>query len=132
MLTWTLTIVTLLSVNQVAQVPSEPTVQKLFEAGQYAGLLERVAATEAPGPEAIYLAGHAARRLTPPDQEQARNWFARLGGEETDYWTFVGRSANATPGEAAPAPVAPRGSVKPWTTQRWATVACSGSIRYAA
>jgi len=103
MLTWTLTLVTALAVGQSAQAPTEPTIQKLFEAGRYAMLLERVAAFEAPGPEALYLAGHAARRLSPPDEEQARNWFARLGGDETDYWTFIGRSANATTGEEAAA-----------------------------
>lgn len=78
-----------------AQAPQEPTIQQLFEAGQYAPLLERVAASEAPAPEDIYLAGQAARRLDPPDKVQARNWFIRLGGEETDYWTFIGRSAIA-------------------------------------
>ncbi|HUX17390.1 MAG TPA: tetratricopeptide repeat protein [Phycisphaerae bacterium] len=78
-----------------AQMPQEPTIQQLYEAGQYAPLLERVAADEAPAPEDIYLSGQASRRLDPPDKVQARNWFVRLGGEETDYWTFIGRSANA-------------------------------------
>lgn len=94
------------------QTPDEPTIQQLFESGQYAPLLERVAAAEMPSPEDLYLAGQASRRLDPPDEVQARNWFIRLGGEETDYWTFIGRSAIAmlgsTPAEGAEeAPVAP-------------------------
>ena len=79
----------------LSQAPQEPTIQKLYEAGQYAPLLERVAATEDPAREDVYLAGQASRRLDPPDEVQARNWFARLGGEDTDFWTFVGRSAIA-------------------------------------
>jgi len=96
-----------------AQVPQEPTIQQLYEAGQYAPLLERVAAAEMPSPEDIYLAGQASRRLDPPDEVQARNWFIRLGGEETNYWTFIGRSAiallgaGAVPTEPDAAPVQP-------------------------
>lgn len=95
------------------QAPQEPTIQQLFEAGQYAPLLGRVAAMEEPSAENLYLAGQASRRLDPPDEVQARNWFIRLGGDETDYWTFIGRSAMAMLGAAAPAgepdsaPVAP-------------------------
>ncbi len=88
----------------LAQAPQEPTIQQLFEAGQYAPLLERVAASEAPPPEDIYLAGQASRRLDPPDKVQARNWFIRLGGEETDHWTFIGRSANALLGGVSEEP----------------------------
>ena len=96
-----------------AQAPQEPTIQQLYESGQYAPLLERVAAMETPPPEDIYLAGQASRRLDPPDEVQARNWFIRLGGEETDYWTFIGRSAialvgvGATPAEPDIVPVEP-------------------------
>jgi len=95
------------------QAPQEPTIQQLFEAGQYAPLLARVAAMEAPAAEDIYLAGQASRRLDPPDEVQARNWFIRLGGQEDNYWTFIGRSAMAMLGGDAPAdqpdavPVAP-------------------------
>jgi tetratricopeptide (TPR) repeat protein len=88
-------LVAALALGQSAQVPQEPSIQTLFEAGKYAPLLARVAAMEAPPPEAIYLAGQAARRLDPPDEEQARNWFARLAGDDESFWTFVGRSATA-------------------------------------
>jgi len=87
-----------------AQVPEEPSIQKLFEAGHYGPLLDRVAASEAPAPEDIYLAGQASRRLDPPDQVQARNWFNRLGGDDADFWTFIGRSANALLGGAVAEP----------------------------
>ena len=49
-----------------AQVPEEPSIQKLFEAGHYGPLLDRVAASEAPAPEGIYLAGQALRPLHSP------------------------------------------------------------------
>ena len=88
----------------LSQAPQEPTIQKLYEAGQYAPLLERVAATADPAPEDVYLAGQASRRLDPPDEVQARNWFARLGGEDTDFWTFIGRSAIALLGGAPAEP----------------------------
>ncbi len=78
-----------------AQEPPPPTIQSLFESGQYAQLIDRVHAEEAPSPQDLYLAGQSARKLDPPDVEQARNWFSRLGGKDTDAWTFVGRSATA-------------------------------------
>jgi tetratricopeptide (TPR) repeat protein len=89
--------------------PQEPTVQQLFEAGQYQPLLDRVSQEEAPSPADLYLAGLSARKLpAPPEnepdqpdtrEEQARTWFGKLGSEgedaEQDPWTFVRRSALA-------------------------------------
>jgi tetratricopeptide (TPR) repeat protein len=77
-----------------AQAPTA-TIQSLFESGQYGPLLQRVNAEPAPPPQDLYLAGQSARKLDPPDDEQARNWLGRLGGADTDAWTFVGRSAVA-------------------------------------
>ena len=84
-----------LAFAQPAQEPP-PTIQSLFESGQYGPLVERVQAEESPSPQDLYLAGQSARKLDPPDDEQARNWLGRLGGEDTNAWTFVGRSAVAT------------------------------------
>ena len=83
-----------LAFAQPAQEPP-PTIQSLFESGQYGQLIERVHAEESPSPQDLYLAGQSARKLDPPDDVQARNWLGRLGGEDTDAWTFVGRSAVA-------------------------------------
>ncbi len=84
-----------LAFAQPAQEPP-PSIQSLFESGQYGQLIERVHTQEAPAPQDIYLAGQSARRLDPPDDLQARNWFKRLGGKDTDAWTFIGRSATDT------------------------------------
>ena len=77
-----------------AQAPP-PTLQSLFESGQYGQLLGRVNAEKTPSPQDLYLAGQSARKLDPPDDVQALNWLGRLGGADTDAWTFVGRSAAA-------------------------------------
>lgn len=74
--------------------PDSP-VQRHFEAGQYAELLELVATIETPSPVDRYLAGQSALRLKPQDVEQARMWFRQLGMDEADPWTWVGRSAVA-------------------------------------
>jgi tetratricopeptide (TPR) repeat protein len=90
----------------LAAPPQPPSVQNLFESGQYAQVLERVRAADAPTPQQLYLAGQSALKLTPPDDGQARTWFGRLGGAETDAWTFVGRSAVAVVGDDAAKAVA--------------------------
>jgi len=76
------------------QPAAPPDAQKLFESGQYQALLELVAETQEPPPEARYLAGHAALKLKPPEPARARDLFARLGTDD-DPWTYIGRSAIA-------------------------------------
>lgn len=80
-----------------AGAPQPPSVQKLFEAGQYGELIQQVATDEAPSPEALYLAGQAALKLEPPDREAAKNAYARLAGAGDDNaaWTAIARSATA-------------------------------------
>ncbi len=86
-------LVTTLALALPAQEP--PTIQSLFESGQFSQVIERVQAETAPAPQDLYLAGQSAHRLTPPDNEQARNWFGRLGNDDFNAWTFVGRSATS-------------------------------------
>ena len=84
-----------LTVAMPAQESQPPSIQSLFESGQYTQLIERVHAEEAPPPDQLYLAGLSARKLSPPDNDQARNWFGRLGADDANAWAWIGKSATA-------------------------------------
>jgi tetratricopeptide (TPR) repeat protein len=72
-----------------------PEAQKLFESGKYDEVIQLVTRNESPSPEERYLAGQSALKLDPPNRDAAKETFGRLGGDENDAWTFIGRSASA-------------------------------------
>ncbi len=88
-------VVSILAASLFAQQAPPPSIQSLFESGQYAQLIERVRADATPPPEQAYLAGQSSRKLNPPDNDQAKTWFGKLGGDEANAWTWIGRSATA-------------------------------------
>jgi tetratricopeptide (TPR) repeat protein len=92
-------IVALVTAPTAAQQPSTtpPSVQKLFESGQYDALRQRVAAEDVPPPADLYLAGQAALKIEPPDRDGAKAAYAQIerAGDEQSGWTFIARSAKA-------------------------------------
>jgi len=95
----------LLAMPAAGQQPSTPppSVQKLFESGQYDALRQRVAAEEAPAPADLFLAGQAAFKMEPPDRDAANAAFTQIEreGDEQSAWTFIARSAKAVMDHAA-------------------------------
>jgi tetratricopeptide (TPR) repeat protein len=80
----------------VAQDPQPPSLQQLFEAGNYDGVLQRVAEERAQESHVLastFLAAQAARRLD--QNERAREEYQRLAAQENPAWQLIGQSGLA-------------------------------------
>jgi tetratricopeptide (TPR) repeat protein len=73
-----------------------PSLQKLFEAGKYDGVLQRVTDERSDGnvsPESTYLAAQAARRLE--QGERALEEYTRLASSDNQAWHLIGKAGAA-------------------------------------
>jgi tetratricopeptide (TPR) repeat protein len=79
-----------------AQEPQPLSLQQLFEAGNYDGVLQRVAEERAQEREAVESTFLAALALRRQDQnERAREEFQRLAASENPAWRLIGQSGLA-------------------------------------
>jgi len=78
------------------QEPQAPSVQQLYEAGNYDGVLQRVAEERAQGRDALestFIAAQTLRRLDQNDR--ASEEYRRLAAQENPAWQLIGRSGAA-------------------------------------
>ena len=79
-----------------AQEPQPPSLQQLYEAGKYDGVLQRVAeerAQERDVLESTFIAAQALRRLD--QNERVLEEYRRLAASEDPAWQLIGRSGSA-------------------------------------
>lgn len=87
---------TLLALPWAAAAQERPSLQKLFEAGQYDGTLQRVAEEREHGQQSLestFLAALAQGRLEQADR--AREEYERLAEQDNPSWRMIGRSGCA-------------------------------------
>jgi len=87
----------LVALPLAAGAQDEPSsLQRLFEAGRYESVLQRVAEERSDGnesPESTYLAAQAARRLD--QDERTVEEYGRLASSDNEAWKLIGKAGAA-------------------------------------